>query len=384
MAIIPRLHPRAGFLFRCKPCMVSPTISDESITPAMNNALESTAEHFRLEEEKQYKAQNGLWRKWGPYLSERQWGTVREDYSPYGNAWEHLSHDHARSRAYRWGEDGIAGFSDHHQRLCLSLVLWNERDPILKERLFGLTNSEGNHGEDGKELYYYLDATPTHSYLKMLYKYPQREFPYADLVNSNRSRGKHEPEYELLDTGVLDEDRYFDLFVEYARINPTDVNMLVTVHNRGPENATLHLLPQLWFRNTWSWRAGAPKPQISARDPQSVNVAHRDMGKFQFFVENTDEWLFTDNETNVRRLYNQQADGYFKDAFHEYIIRGDTTAVNPGHTGTKVAAHVTRVVPASGSLRVRACLRAAAEGSAFESFDEAMEIRRVEADVVLQ
>ena len=231
----------------------------------MNNAnLESHGEFFRMEEEKLYKAQNGLWRKWGPYLSERQWGTVREDYSPHGNAWEYLPHDHARSRAYRWGEDGIAGFADHHQRLCLALVLWNGRDPILKERLFGLTNSEGNHGEDCKELYYYLDGTPTHAYLKMLYKYPQREFPYAELVHVNRSRGKHEPEYELLDTGVFDEDRYFDVFVEYARINPTDVNMLITCHNRGPEKAIIHLFPQLWFRNTWSWKAGAPKPQISA------------------------------------------------------------------------------------------------------------------------
>ena len=295
---------------------------DKSIIPSMSNAnLERHGEFFRMEEEKLYKAQNGLWRKWGPYLSERQWGTVREDYSPHGNAWEYLPHDHARSRAYRWGEDGIAGFADHHQRLCLALVLWNERDPILKERLFGLTNSEGNHGEDCKELYYYLDGTPTHAYLKMLYKYPQREFPYAELVHVNRSRGKHEPEYELLDTGVFDEDRYFDVFVEYARINPTDVNMLITVHNRGPEKAIIHLLPQLWFRNTWSWKAGALKPQISARNPQSIDVAHRDVGEFQFFVENADEWLFTDNETNGRGHFDLRMDGYFKDAFHEYVIQ---------------------------------------------------------------
>jgi hypothetical protein len=191
-------------------------------------------------------------------------GTVREDYSPDSNAWDYLSHDHSRSRAYRWGEDGIAGFSDHHQRLCLSLALWNGRDPILKERLFGLTNAEGNHGEDCKELYYYLDATPTHAYLKMLYKYPQTEFPYADLVQTNRSRGKHEREYELIDTGIFDENRYFDVFIEYARINPTSVNMLVTVWNRGLDEATLHLLPQLWFRNTWSgtsMRQGLASPR---------------------------------------------------------------------------------------------------------------------------
>ena len=213
-------------------------------------ALPAQAEFLRIEEEKHYKAQNGLWRKWGPYLSERQWGTVREDYSPDGNAWAYLSHDQSRSRAYGWGKDGLAGFSDHHQRLCLSLALWNGRDPILKERLFGLTNTEGNHGEDCKELYYYLDATPTHAYLKMLYKYPQAEFPYADLAETNRSRGKLEREYELIDTGIFDEDRYFDIFVEYARINPAAVNMLVTVWNRGPDEATLHLLPQLWFRNS--------------------------------------------------------------------------------------------------------------------------------------
>jgi hypothetical protein len=202
------------------------------------------------------------WKKWGPYLSERQWGTVREDYSAHGNAWEYFPHDHARSRVYRWGEDGLAGFSDHEQRICLSLALWNGRDPILKERLFGLTNSEGNHGEDVKEIYYYLDATPTHSYLKMLYKYPQREYPYATLVEENRRRGSTEPEYELIDTGVFAENRYFDVFVEYAQAGVDDVLMRITVHNRGPEAASLHILPQLFFRNTWRWRDGAAKPSI--------------------------------------------------------------------------------------------------------------------------
>ncbi len=220
----------------------------------------ASAERTRLAEDARGAAR---WKLWGPYLSERQWGTVREDYSPYGNAWDYFSHDQARSRAYRWGEDGIAGISDDSQRLCLALALWNGRDPILKERLFGLTNGEGNHGEDVKELYYYLDATPTHSYLKYLYKYPQAEFPYAWLVEESRRRGKDQPEFELIDTGVFDDDRYFDVFVEYAKAAPEDILMRVTAHNRGPEAATIHLLPQLWFRNTWSWRQNGKRPELS-------------------------------------------------------------------------------------------------------------------------
>ena len=222
----------------------------------------ASAERTRLAEDARGAAR---WKLWGPYLSERQWGTVREDYSPYGNAWEYFSHDQARSRAYRWGEDGIAGISDDSQRLCLALALWNGRDPILKERLFGLTNGEGNHGEDVKELYYYLDATPTHSYLKYLYKYPQAEFPYAWLVEESRRRGKDQPEFELIDTGVFDDDRYFDVFVEYAKAAPEDILMRVTAHNRGPEPASLHVLPQLWFRNIWSWRADAQPPRSVRR-----------------------------------------------------------------------------------------------------------------------
>ena len=230
------------------------------------------AEKVRLAREK-----NGVqpWKFFGPYLSERQWGTVREDYSPGGTAWEYFPHDHARSRAYRWGEDGIAGFSDGLQRLCLSLAVWNGKDPILKERLFGLTNAEGNHGEDVKELYYYLDATPTHSYLKMLYKYPKREFPYDQLVAENAKRGKTEMEFELLDTGIFDDDRYFDIFVEYAKAAPDDILMRVTVHNRGPEAATIHLLPQLWFRNSWSWKKDFYKPNLRAvRGGSAVAVEH--------------------------------------------------------------------------------------------------------------
>src|SRR5437667_1797547 len=259
------------------------------------------------------------WRLWGPYLSERQWGTVREDYSPHGNAWEYLPHDHARSRAYRWGEDGIAGISDHQQRLCLSLALWNGKDPILKERLFGLTNSEGNHGEDVKEVYYYLDATPTHSYLRMLYKYPQRPFPYAELVEENRRRDRQAPEFELLDTGVFEEDRYFDVFVEYAKAAPDDILMRVTAHNRGPDPAALHLLPQVWFRNTWSWKEGSPRPVL--RDSGGVlALGHPTLGEYFAHVDGSPELLFCDNETNTRRLFGQDARGHFKDSFHDYLV----------------------------------------------------------------
>ena len=218
-----------------------------------------TAEHVRLEEAREQKAP---WKKWGPYLSERQWGTVREDYSEGGDAWDYFTHDQARSRAYRWGEDGLAGISDDQQRLCFALALWNGKDPILKERLFGLTNSEGNHGEDVKEYYFYLDSTPTHSYMKYLYKYPQAAFPYADLVETSRGRGRHEFEYELLDTGVFDEDRYFDVFVEYAKASPEDILIQITVHNRGPEPAELHVLPTLWFRNQWSWHGDPDRPAL--------------------------------------------------------------------------------------------------------------------------
>src|SRR6516225_7584978 len=265
-----------------------------------------------------------LWRRWGPYLSERQWGTVREDYSPGGDAWGYLPHDEARSRAYRWGEDGLAGVCDDEQRLCLALALWNGRDPILKERLFGLTNGEGNHGEDVKEVYYYLDATPTHSYLKMLYKYTQRRFPYGELAEENRRRGKDLPEYELLDTGVFDDDRYFDVFVEYAKAGPEDLLMQVTVHNRGPEEAVLHLLPQLWFRNTWSWKSETRKPRLTSSGPGAVEVRHPDLGEYTLHAEGDAALLFCDNETNVARLYGVKgAKAYSKDAFHDYVVRED-------------------------------------------------------------
>jgi hypothetical protein len=338
----------------------------------------ATAEQRRLAED---GSGTRNWKRWGPYLSERQWGTVREDYSSHGNAWEYLSHDAARRRAYRWGEDGIAGLSDDQQQLCLALALWNGRDPILKERLFGLTNSEGNHGEDVKEYYYYLDATPTHSYLKMLYKYPQREFPYAWLVEENRRRGKDQPEFELMDTGIFDDDRYFDVFVEYAKASPDDILMSVTVHNRGPEAAEIHLLPQLWFRNTWCWNGSTSKPTLCINNDGAVAVQHPELGTRYLYAEGGPSLLFCDNETNVRRLYGVDgAAGYFKDGFHEYVVSGNHAAVNPARTGTKAAAHYQRMVPAGGMTRVRLRLSDGLLAQPFGDFDACIEERRRETD----
>jgi hypothetical protein len=322
------------------------------------------------------------WRKWGPYLSERQWGTVREDYSPGGDAWGSFPHDHARSRAYRWGEDGLAGVSDDEQRLCLALTLWNGRDPILKERLFGLTNGEGNHGEDVKELYYYLDATPTHSYLKMLYKYPQRPLPYGWLVEENRRRGKDQPEFELLDTGVFDDDRYFDVFVEYAKAGPDGLLMRVTAHNRGPEAAELHLLPQAWFRNTWSWKPVEAKPTIRRAGPSRLALSHPTLGDYDLHLDGDAELLFCDNETNVRRLYGVNATGFFKDGINDYVVGGDRTACGLAG-GTKAAAHYRRTVPAGGTATVRVRLAPAKPQAAvppFADFDAVFARRRQEAD----
>jgi hypothetical protein len=335
------------------------------------------AEAQRLAEQNA-KKQN--WHLWGPYLSERQWGTVREDYSPGGTAWEYFPHDHARSRAYRWGEDGIAGISDDHQRLCLALAFWNGRDPILKERLFGLTNSEGNHGEDVKELYYYLDATPTHSYLKMLYKYPQREFPYAQLVAENSRRGKSQPEFELLDTGIFDDDRYFDIFVEYAKAAPEEILLLVTVHNRGPDAAKIHLLPQLWFRNTWSWDNSA-RPQLVEADQNSIAAKHSELGEHNFYCDGKPELLFCDNDTNVRRLFGEaNAPGFFKDAFHEYVVGGNRDAVNSARAGTKAAAHYEISVPAQNSIQIRLRLAREKNSAPFADFNSIFQQRRGEAD----
>jgi len=353
-----------------------------------------TAEGRRLTDANSGKA---AWRRWGPYLSERQWGTVREDYSPHGNAWEYFPHDHARSRAYRWGEDGLAGLSDDQQLLCLGLALWNGHDPILKERLFGLTNSEGNHGEDVKEIYYYLDATPTHSYLKMLYKYPQREFPYGALVEENRRRGKDQTEFELLDTGIFDQDRYFDVFVEYAKAGPEDILMLVTIHNRGPESAPITVLPQVWFRNTWSWKPVSTKPELWLQKDGSVGIRHLELGEFRLDGDKATEVLFCDNETNTRRLYGQEgARGYFKDAFHEYVVNENPQAMNPDRTGTKAGVLYRLTVGPAESVSVRLRLSKAvnpriSDGSseisrngvqnhAFADFDKVLITRRGEAD----
>ena len=264
------------------------------------------------------------WKKWGPYLSERQWGTVREDYSENGNAWDYFTHDQSRSRAYRWGEDGLGGICDDKQRLCFALALWNERDPILKERAFGLTNSEGNHGEDVKEYYFYVDSTPTHSYMKYLYKYPQGEFPYRDLVETNRRRTKDELEYELLDTGAFEDDRYFDVFLEYAKEGPEDILIKVSVHNRGKEAARLSLLPTLWFRNTWSWGDEGEKPVLREKGGAIV-ASHPELGEYTLSCGGKPELLFTENESNAERLWGQpNPTPYVKDAFHRYVIsRGE-------------------------------------------------------------
>ena len=324
------------------------------------------------------------WKKWGPYLSERQWGTVREDYSRDGNAWDYFTHDQSRSRAYRWGEDGLGGISDDQQRLCFALALWNGRDPILKERLFGLTNSEGNHGEDVKEYYFYVDSTPTHSYMKYLYKYPQREYPYADLVETNGRRSRDEFEYELLDTGIFDDDRYFDVFVEYAKAGPEDVLVRITAHNRGPEPARLHALPTLWFRNTWSWGDEGPKPALRGQEGTIV-ASHPDLGEYSLSCDGAPELLFTENESNAGRLWGQpNGTPYVKDAFHRYVIAGDRGAVNPARTGTKAAAHYAVEVPAGGCATIRLRLASGAAGDAFGTFDEVFAGRLADADEFYQ
>ena len=295
------------------------------------------------------------WKKWGPYVSERQWGTVREDYSETGNAWDYFTHDQARSRAYRWGEDGIAGISDDQQHLCFALALWNGRDPILKERLFGLTNGEGNHGEDVKEYYFYLDSTPTHSYMKYLYKYPQRAYPYVELLEANRRRGRAEMEYELIDTGVFDDDRYFDVFVEYAKYSPEELLIQISVCNRGPEAAPLHVLPTLWFRNTWSWvRNPPPKPMLRQIDPRTVTASHSILGDRYLHADRAVPWLFTENETNNERIFRTpNAAPYVKDGFDNAIVHGVTSAVNPRRMGTKAAAHYELSVPPGGTIALR-------------------------------
>jgi len=341
-----------------------------------------TAEERRLEESRTRRAH---WKRWGPYLAERAWGTVREDYSDHGTAWEYLSHDHARSRAYRWNEDGIAGISDRHQVLCFALALWNGKDPILKERIYGLTGNEGNHGEDVKELYYYLDSTPTHSYMRMLYKYPQRAFPYAELLAENRRRTRKDLEFELWDTGAFEGDRYFDVFVEYAKAGPEDLLVRIEATNRGPDPAPLELLPTLWYRNTWSWKGDRKRPSLRAdAGGTRVLARHATEGDYVLHVEGAPELLFTENDTNAERLFGaQNGVHHVKDAFHEHVVNGKPGAVNPDRVGTKCAARYRTTVPAHGSVVVRLRLRreGIGDGTALgRDFEAVFAERRLEAE----
>jgi hypothetical protein len=320
------------------------------------------------------------WQQWGPYLAERQWGTVREDYSADGESWRYFSYEDAAARAYRWGEDGIAGVSDLEQRLCLALALWNGRDPLLKERLFGLANHEGNHGEDVKELYYYEDALPSHAYLRMTYRYPQAEFPYAQLRAENARRGYADPEYELLDTGICDEHRYFDVTAEYAQAAPGDLVLRVTVVNHGPEAARLTLLPQLWFRNTWSWDRGTPRPRLHGLGRGAALAEHATLGRYWFYADGEPPFLFTENETNVPRLYGTPLAGPFKDAFHDHVVRGAHGAVAAVQAGTRCAAVYTLDIPAGGSARVLLRLAPQPEDAPFAGADALVDRRRAEAD----
>jgi hypothetical protein len=342
-----------------------------------------STENKRLEEAADSKTP---WRKWGPYLSERQWGTVREDYSESGDAWNYFTHDQARSRAYRWGEDGLAGISDDKQQLCFALALWNGKDSIIKERLFGLTNSEGNHGEDVKEYYFYLDSTPTHSYMKYLYKYPHAAYPYDDLVTTNRNRGRHDFEYELIDTGVFAEDRYFDVFVEYAKASPEDILICIHVHNRGAEAATLHLLPTLWFRNTWSWGDDATRPELhqlsDGKTGEVIRAQHAQLGERYLHCADGADLLFTENETNSERLLHiPNHTPYVKDGINNYLVHGHANAVNPARRGTKAAAHYALSVEGGASQSVYLRLSDNLLEPAFGAeFDALLEARRNEAD----
>ncbi|HLZ30629.1 MAG TPA: glucosidase [Chloroflexota bacterium] len=340
---------------------------------------EPTAERRRLTDSHQHHIP---WWRWGPYLSERQWGTVREDYSPYGTAWDYFSHDQARSRAYRWGEDGLLGISDNRGRLCFSVALWNEADPILKERLFGLTGPEGNHGEDVKEAYFYLDSTPTHSYMRAQYRYPQRAFPYTELVQENRRRGKDEPEYELVDTGVFTDNRYFEVEAEYAKANPTDLNIRLSVTNRGPEPARLHLLPTLWFRNTWSWGLPtSPRPTLHQTAPGTIQAIHHELGTYWLVCQGEPELLFTENESNAQRLWGvPNRTPYVKDAIHARIVEGIAGGTNRAQVGTKAAAHYVMTVAPGETHSV---LLRLAQTHAAEPFGDAelvLATRRAEAD----
>ncbi|MGK7917842.1 MAG: glucosidase, partial [Prochloraceae cyanobacterium] len=341
----------------------------------------ASTEKLRLQETRE---QDIPWKKWGPYLSERQWGTVREDYSDDGNAWNYFSHEQARSRAYHWGEDGLAGISDDKQLLCFALALWNGKDKILKERLFGLTNSEGNHGEDVKEYYFYLDSTPTHSYMKYLYKYPQGEFPYVDLVKTNQGRSQKEPEYELLDTEIFDEDKYFDIFVEYAKAEAEDLLIQISICNRGPEAASLRVLPTLWFRNTWSWTEDVTtRPMLAGAE--NVRAIHPELGEYRLYCEGTPQLLFTENETNNEKLFSSaNAYPYLKDGINDYVVSGKENVLNPDKVGTKVAADYNLTVAAGETkivrLRLTQTLFGPDENAFDENFEQQFQARKKEAD----
>ncbi|MDO8837164.1 MAG: hypothetical protein Q7V01_16290 [Vicinamibacterales bacterium] len=344
-----------------------------------------SAEHTRLDEDRRRERH---WKRWGPYLSERAWGTVREDYSARGTAWEYLPHDHARSRAYRWNEDGLGGISDRHQKICFAVALWNERDPLLKERLFGLTGHEGNHGEDVKEYYFYVDSTPTHSFMKFLYKYPQVEFPYSRLVDENRRRGRDAPEFELLDTGVFDDDRYFDVGVEYAKGGPDDLLIEITAVNRGPEAAPLHVLPTVWFRNTWSWGRGVTKPALRATPGGRYATVELDepfYGRRWLYADGSAPLLVTENETNTRRLFGTDGPRHAKDGINDAVVSGRSDAVNPALEGTKAAVHYRQVIESGAQVRLRLRLtdrpaESRADGPFGEEFDGVCAARRAEAD----
>ena len=335
-------------------------------------------EKKRLQEDKEGKTK---WKKWGPYVTDRQWGTVREDYSADGSAWEFVSHDAARSKTYRWGEEGIAGISDDKQLLCFALALWNKKDPIIKERYFGLTGNEGNHGEDVKELYYYLDSTPTHSYMKMLYKYPQSEYPYAKLVDENKKRDKTQPEFELIDTGIFDDNKYFDVFVEYAKAAPNDILIKITACNRGNEDASVHILPTIWFRNTWAWGYDDYKPQMMSSNNGDIIISHKDLGNFTLYSENTTGLLFCDNESNNKKLYGAEISSpYCKDGINEFLVNGNESAININGRGTKAAFDFDVNVKAGDSITLS--LRLTQEGidNAFDDFDNIFKKRLQEAE----
>ena len=339
-----------------------------------------TPEQLRLDED---STRDKNWKRWGPYLSERQWGTVREDYSANGDAWNYFSHDQARSRAYRWGEDSLLGITDRQCRLCFGLALWNGRDPFLKERLYGLSNPQGNHGEDVKEWYWYLDSTPTHSYMRALYKYPQAEFPYQRLVEENARRSKDEREFELENAGVFEGDRYFDVFAEYAKASPEDVLIRLTIANRGPEAATIQVLPTLWFRNTWSWTPGAPKPVIERLNDTALAATHPTLGRYLFEIAEPAPWLFTENESNLQRLWGcENGSAFVKDAFHEFVVHGKRDAVNPALRGTKAAAHYVREIPAGGQIVIELRLRHedTTKRGAWVDFDKVFTQRTGEAE----